>query len=77
MINHNKNLAESGLHFVLAAAYLAHEPTPQTIVAVLAYLGLAALSLAEREEEEKDETKPPDTDSQPESSTNSQPRPAA
>lgn len=72
MVSSNKNLAECGLHFVLAAAYLAHEQTPQTIVAVLAYLGLAALSLAEREEEEKDNPEPSDTDSHPESDNDSQ-----
>lgn len=73
----DKNLTECGLHFALAAAYLAHEPTPQTIVAVLAYLGLAALSLAKREEEEKDEAEPTNADSKPESDTSSQPRPVA
>jgi hypothetical protein len=47
---YDKNVAEAGLHFVLAATYLAHQPTPHTVVAVLAYLGLAALCLADRVE---------------------------
>jgi hypothetical protein len=48
------NLTEAALHFVLAASYLAHQPaTPESVVAVLAYLGLAALRLANQEQEDQ------------------------
>lgn len=48
----DKNLAESALHVMLAASYLSHQPmTPQGVVAVLAYIGLAAIRLTEQDKE--------------------------
>lgn len=46
------DLAEAALHVLLAANYLAHQPTtPDAVVAALAYLALAALHLADKEQE--------------------------
>ena len=48
-------MAESALHVVLAANHLAHHPTsPEVVVAALAYLGLAALLVAQMEQEDVD-----------------------
>jgi hypothetical protein len=50
MAVYNKSLAEAGLHLMLAASYLTHQPPqPAMLVAVLAYAGLAILSLANQE----------------------------
>ena len=56
MITCERNTTEAALHVLLAATYLAHQPsTPSAVVAVLAYLGLAALRLAEEDSEQEGE----------------------
>lgn len=53
MITCERNHAEAALHVLLAASYLAHQPdTPASVVAILAYLGLAAMALAKEPEQE-------------------------
>lgn len=53
MTTEKSKLAEAGLYFVLAASHLAHRPaTHDALIAIMVYVGLAALHLGEQEDDD-------------------------